>query len=124
LDPLRNGDRGTPALEQFVVTGGDFENIPENKVRAFIIKPLPLPGNSGQPTNNIRYTNEADQIKALLEDILRRGDTITVPYVLTAADPNFENANGKVLIQYDPINEWSQIEGCDTPATPQYRVMV
>jgi hypothetical protein len=105
LDPLRNGDRGTPALEQFAVTGGDFENIPENKVRAFIITPLPLPGNFGQPTNNIRYTNEADQIKALLEDILGRGDTITVPYVSSAADPNFENANGK-----DPVRPGQRVE--------------
>jgi hypothetical protein len=113
LDPLRNGDQGTPGLAQFVVPGGDFENIPENEVRAFIVTPFYFALIPDQPANSLRYQDGVDQIRELLKDILGRSDTIIIPYVSTFPDDEFNYASGKILIQYDPVNEWSPAEGCN-----------
>jgi hypothetical protein len=114
LDPLRNDEKGTPGLQQFAVPGGDFENIPETNVRAFILTRLPIRGDFNQPIGQIRYTNEVGQIKVLLEDILGHSDTTTISYVSTSPDHDFESASGKRLIQYDPVNQWTEFEGlCD-----------
>jgi hypothetical protein len=95
LDPLRNGDQGTPGFAQFVVKGSDFEDIPENEVRAFIVTPFALPGVPNQPADSIRYPNQINQIRKLLEDTLGRGDTITIPYVSTGPDDDFSYASCK-----------------------------
>jgi P pilus assembly chaperone PapD len=62
LDTLGNGEETTPGLAQHVVAGGDFENTPENEVRAFIVTPLELDV-FNQSTDIIRYPNELTKLK-------------------------------------------------------------
>lgn len=106
LDSLRNGDAGVPqGLTAFTGAGGDFENTPANKVRAFIITPYRrnvVP--SGH--NDLQFPSEVGKIKDMLSTELGRGDTIVIPYIATGPDHLFLFPFGKVLIQYDPVAAW------------------
>jgi hypothetical protein len=112
LGPLRNGDNGTPGLQQFVGPGGDFENTPENKVRIYIITPLPIFNEPNQPRDVSLFPDQVGQIEALLTQILGRDDTVTLRYVKTGPDPDFKRASGRVFIQYDPVDQWMMNELC------------
>ncbi|KAH8726152.1 hypothetical protein GQ44DRAFT_187156 [Phaeosphaeriaceae sp. PMI808] len=107
LDSLRNGDAGVPhGLSAFVGPGGHFENTLENKVRAFIITPYRRGGPINPLHDDIQFPYEVGKIKDLLNNVLGRSDTTTIPYFATGPDDLFEVPNGKVLIQYDPVAVW------------------
>jgi hypothetical protein len=102
LESIRNGDAGVQQdITAFTGPGGDFEDTPENKVRAFIITPYDKkvadPG-----YDELEYRTAVDKIKEMLIEVLGRSDTITFPYKSTGADPNKKTPEGKVFIQYDP----------------------
>lgn len=106
LGPLRNGDAGIPqGLTAFTGVGGDFENTPQNKVRAFIITPnRRLVENPDY--DDLEFDYEVRKIKEELNDILGRSDTVHIPYIARAPDPNRNTPFGKVLVQYDPAQAW------------------
>jgi hypothetical protein len=107
LDSLRNGDVGVPqGLTAFTGPGGDFEDIPANKVRTFIITPYRRDGPAIPSFDDLEFSYEVGKIKGLLTDVLGRSDTNTIPYTARDADPNNSNPFGKVLIQYDPAAAW------------------
>jgi hypothetical protein len=62
------------------------------------------------------FPDEIAKIKTLLTDVLGRADTTVIPYDPLSSDPEYENARGKVLIQYDPENLWLEPPGggCST----------
>ncbi|CAO2658407.1 Nn.00g061300.m01.CDS01 [Neocucurbitaria sp. VM-36] len=116
LDSLRNGDAGVPqGLTAFTGPGGDFENIPANKVRAFIITPYRR-GSTNPSFDDLQFPYEVGKIKDLLSSILGRSDTSTIPYVPRDPDPDFLLPFGKVLLQYDPVAVWlgQANGGCNT----------
>ncbi|KAF2277836.1 uncharacterized protein EI97DRAFT_274521 [Westerdykella ornata] len=117
LDSLRYGDAGVPqGLTAFTGAGGDFENIPENKVRAFIITPYRRQAPANPSHNDLEYPYEVGKIQDLLKDVLGRTDTLIIPYVAMFPDPDLDYPFGKVLIQYDPVAAWlGRADGsCDT----------
>ncbi|KAF2121597.1 hypothetical protein BDV96DRAFT_594777 [Lophiotrema nucula] len=101
--PRWNGNNDIPqGLTPFTAAGGDFENIPENKVRAFVITSYRR--EAKDPSNgDIEFPSEIGKIKNLLSDVLGRDDTLLIPYIPGKhSDPDNTNPWGKVLIQYDP----------------------
>jgi hypothetical protein len=101
LDRIRHGGPGVRyGLTAFTGPGGDFENTPENKVRAFIITPyrrdVPNPA-----YDDYEFPDEVKKIRALLKSILDRDDALPIPYTASGPDPTLSRPNGKVLIQYD-----------------------
>ncbi|KAI4693505.1 uncharacterized protein J4E88_001878 [Alternaria novae-zelandiae] len=104
LDVLRNGSpEFSHPLTVFTVPGEGFENIAENKVRAFIITPY-RDFAINPASDDINYPYEVDKIKNLLNNILGRNDALIIPY--TPAEENNRDETtpkGKIYIQYDPV---------------------
>ena len=102
LDVLRNGGPEVPeGLAAFTGPGGDFENIPANKVRAFVI--TPYRDHAIDPArDDVQFPSEVTKIKSLLTTLLGRSDTLTIPYLPAGRDDQNEIPNGKIYIQYDP----------------------
>ena len=64
LDSLRNGDTGVPqGLAAFTGAGGDFENTPTNKLRAFIITPYRRIEEDNPGYDDLQFPYEVDKIK-------------------------------------------------------------
>ncbi|KAI4626236.1 uncharacterized protein J4E87_004736 [Alternaria ethzedia] len=104
LDVLRNGSlEFSHPLTVFTVPGEGFENIAENKVRAFIITPY-RDFAINPASDDINYPYEVDKIKDLLNNILGRNDALIIPY--SPAEENNRDdltPKGKLYIQYDPV---------------------
>ncbi|KAI4664638.1 uncharacterized protein J4E79_002936 [Alternaria viburni] len=104
LDVLRNGSpEFSHPLTVFTVPGEGFENIAENKVRAFIITPY-RDFAINPASDDINYPYEVDKIKNLLNNILGRNDAVIIPY--SPAEENNRDdltPKGKLYIQYDPV---------------------
>lgn len=112
LDPLRSGDIGIPqGLATFTGSGGNFENTPqdENHVRAFIITQIK---EDAMDDNEIQHEQAIGKIRTLLHEVLGRDDEAVITYVGIDKDEGNEEPYGKVLLQYDPIQAWSQSAGC------------
>ncbi|KAI4608815.1 hypothetical protein J4E80_009020 [Alternaria sp. BMP 0032] len=112
LDALRNGNPEFPhGLTVFTVPGEGFENIAENKVRAFIITPY-RDFAINPASDDINYPYEVDKIKNLLNNILGRNDAIIIPYS-PAEEHNRDQTTpkGKIYIQYDPAAALVPAEG-------------
>jgi hypothetical protein len=103
LDTIQHGAPGSPqGLSAFTGVGGDFENIPGNKVRAFIITSQRR--SAINPTfDDLEFPHEVGKIKNLLKILLGRDDTLMIPYVAGGPDLDLRNPLGKVLIQYNPV---------------------
>lgn len=102
LNVLRNGGPDFPVgLTTFTGPSGDFEDIPANKVRAFII--TPYRDHAINPArDDVQFPSEVTKIKNLLTTLLGRSDTLTIPYFPVGRDDQDEIPNGKIYIQYDP----------------------
>ena len=107
VQTLRYGDSGnTEGLSYFTGPGGDFENTVENNVRAFIVT-LYLEKSEDESA----YQDVIDRIEGLLHNILGRQDTMIIPYhrnvpELYLRDKIMTHGHGKILIQYDPVQDW------------------
>jgi hypothetical protein len=103
LDSIRNGECAgvSQGISAFTGAGGDFENTPTNKVRAFIITPYQR-GNTNPGYNDLEYPVAVDKIKKMLTNTLGRSDILNIPYFATGPDDQNETPYGKALIQYDP----------------------
>ena len=99
LDALVNGENGH--LDWPVEPGEDFENSPGNNVRAFIITPYG-DGPRSSDSSDLRYPDQVNRIKKLLNNVLGRTDTAVIPYLKRIGRELFKTPFGKVLIQYDP----------------------
>ncbi|KAF1999814.1 hypothetical protein P154DRAFT_620743 [Amniculicola lignicola CBS 123094] len=128
LDVFRNpGGDGlgvTQGLTAFTGPGGDFENTPENNVRAIVFTPENVLENSNNDPDLLEYGDKVAQIKDMLRDVLGFDSSETVAvrhiaYEIRIDDEDFEMGHGKVLIQYDPAQVMEQTEGqsCATQMT-------
>ncbi|KAH5449877.1 hypothetical protein HBI31_244630 [Parastagonospora nodorum] len=122
--PLRDGGdwRVPRGLSFFTGPGGDFENTAENNVRAFIITSYRR-SVDWLSEDDLQYVGVVGNIKELLHDILGRRDTMTIPYEARGPETFLKAGviafpNGKVLIQYDPVEGWLSggPDACDIQA--------
>ena len=112
LDPLQNGVfPGIPqGIGAFTGPGGDFENTPENKVRAFIVTLSPR-GVDNPATNALQYPCRVRHIQERVKTVLSQPDRdpLIIPYIPRWRNDLYNSTGtytfpwGKVLVQYDPV---------------------
>lgn len=74
LDEINLGGAGIPqGISAFTGPGGDFENIPANRVRAFIVTPNRR-GVNNPALDDIEFPYEIGKIRDTLHNILGRED--------------------------------------------------
>jgi hypothetical protein len=66
----------------------------------------------------LEYPDRVSQIKTMLNNVLSLPaltPSIHLPYVIRPQDPNWDFPHGKLLIQYDPLQQWFQRAGQTCP---------
>ncbi|KAF2108167.1 hypothetical protein BDV96DRAFT_605848 [Lophiotrema nucula] len=117
-DAAGDGKGVTEGLSAFTGSGGDFENIAENRVRAMIITPMRRESSDPQP-NDLEYPNQVNSITQMLRSTLGLPWMIpvnTVAYEDRGEEEEWKEPHGKILIQYDPVQAMQQGTGqsCQT----------